>query len=65
MLEDFENIKKSLLSLENHIDKMENKLITGKGNLSLKFENLKHLGAKTSKNIPIEFNKEDTERLKQ
>ena len=65
VLEDFENIKKSLLSLENHIDKMENKLITGRGNLSLKFENLKHLGAKTSKNIPIEFNKEDTERLKQ
>lgn len=65
VLEDFENIKKSLLSLENHIDKMENKLITGKGNLSLKFENLKHLGAKTSKNISIEFNKEDTERLKQ
>lgn len=64
VMEDFENIKKSLLSLQNHVDKMENKLTLGKGNLSLKFENLRNLGAKTSKNINAEFNREeDMEKL--
>ncbi len=56
--EDFKKLKAGINALENNIEKMENKLINGRGNLSSKFEKLKELGAKTSKQIALEYENE-------
>lgn len=55
--DDFKRLKASINAVENNIEKMENKLISGRGNLSLKFEKLKELGAKTNKQIALEYEK--------
>ena len=58
--EDFKKLKAGINAIENNIEKMENKLINGRGNLSSKFEKLKELGAKTSKQIALEYENEST-----
>lgn len=60
-LEDLEKIDKGLTNAKLAYDGAVNKLKTGKGNLVGRVENLKVLGAKTTKNLPASFNEEEDE----
>jgi len=51
-LKDMENIDKALKNAQHQYNEALNKLGTGRGNLVKKAEQLKELGAKTSKSIP-------------
>lgn len=51
-IESFENIGKSLTTAQAAYDKSLNQLREGRGNVFRQAEDLKHLGAKTSKTIP-------------
>ena len=59
-VEDFEKIGRALNTLEGAFSEAEGKLVRGRGNLALRFERLKELGAKTSKNLKL---KGDTQEL--
>lgn len=54
-LEDFEGLKRAYESLGKKLVSSETKLIRGSGNLALRLERLKDLGAKTNKAIKTEF----------
>jgi DNA recombination protein RmuC len=51
-LEDIENIERTMNTLNNHFDNAKKKLFTGKGNLIRQMENLKKMGASTTKKLP-------------
>ncbi|WP_297195399.1 DNA recombination protein RmuC [uncultured Campylobacter sp.] len=57
--QDFKKLRASADALQNNLENLENKLISGRGNLSVKFEKLKDLGAKTSKQIALQYNNEE------
>lgn len=59
IVEDFENIKKSHQKTLENIDKLDKKLISGRGNLSKQMEGLKSLGIKTKKALAVEYNDEE------
>lgn len=61
--EDFESLKRNLRALNVNAENMKTKLIDGKGNLASRFHNLKDLGAKTSKNISLQFDKESDAKI--
>ncbi|TQR32985.1 DNA recombination protein RmuC [Campylobacter sp. MIT 99-7217] len=63
--DDFESFKKSLNSLNSSFEKMQTKLIKGSGNLASRFQNLKELGAKTSKSIQLHFEQNDLAKLEE
>lgn len=50
--EDFENLKKLIKRLETQSHEIDSKLTSGRGSLASRFESLKKLGAKTTKNLP-------------
>ena len=54
-LNDMEKINTGIKSIGSSYDSAFNKLSSGKGNLIQKVENIKKLGAKTSKQIPASF----------
>jgi DNA recombination protein RmuC len=53
--DEFEKIGIELSQLQEAYDKTKNRLMTGKGNIVTKIENLKVLGAKASKQIKSEY----------
>ncbi|MDP3642658.1 MAG: DNA recombination protein RmuC [Bacteroidota bacterium] len=53
-IEDMESIGKSIDSTRKNYEMATNKLYTGSGNLVKRAENIKKLGAKTTKELPIE-----------
>lgn len=55
---DMEKLGKSIASLQGTYDEASKKLYTGSGNLVRRVENLKDLGASTSKEIPDKFKTE-------
>jgi DNA recombination protein RmuC len=52
---DMEDIKKSIDKSSENYEKAINKLLQGKGNVMNTAQKIKHLGAKTSKNLPEDF----------
>ncbi len=52
---DMEDIKKSIDKSNENYEKAINKLSQGKGNVMNTAQKIKHLGAKTSKNLPEDF----------
>lgn len=52
---DLENIGRNLATTQKTYDSALNKLQTGSGNLIRRAENIKQLGAKTTKNLPHQF----------
>ena len=54
-ISDMESIGKSLESTRKTYDQAANKLFTGSGNLVKRAENIRKLGAKTTKNLPPEI----------
>jgi DNA recombination protein RmuC len=52
---DLEDIKKSIDKSSENYEKAINKLSQGKGNVMNTAQKIKHLGAKTSKNLPEDF----------
>ena len=51
-VDDLQDIGNKITSLQTSYDKAHNKLASGKGNLVTRAENMRELGAKTSKNLP-------------
>ncbi|CBG40585.1 DNA recombination protein [Helicobacter mustelae] len=51
IVQNFEEMKRHLNSLQKSADGLDNKLISGSGNLSTRFEQLKTLGIKTQKSL--------------
>ena len=62
-LNDMEDIGKKLSATHQSYDQAINKLSSGKGNLVSRVENIKKLGAKTSKSIPDFFQNFDAEKI--
>jgi len=60
LLEDLEKVGSNIDRASNSYQDAVKKLSTGKGNLIARVENIKKLGAKTSKQIPEKFVKEET-----
>lgn len=60
-LRDLEGVEKSLKNTHEHFDKAMGKLSLGRGNLIKKTEDLKRLGLKTKKQIPVEYLEEVVE----
>jgi DNA recombination protein RmuC len=54
-LEDFKKVGDQIKTVQGTYDKAENKLSSGTGNLIKRSENIKQLGAKTSKILPNQF----------
>ena len=61
-VEDFRAVAKNVESARKSCDDAMNKLTDGAGNMVKRFEDLKELGAKTKKALPIELT-EKTARL--
>ncbi len=55
-LEDFQDLGKRIDAAQRSYDDSMKKLHTGKGNLIRRAQQIKELGAKTNKNIPVIFN---------
>ncbi|MBC8416604.1 MAG: DNA recombination protein RmuC [Candidatus Cloacimonetes bacterium] len=62
LLEDFEKVGSNIDRASNSYQDAVKKLSTGKGNLIARVENIKKLGAKTSKQIPEKFVQEINEQ---
>jgi DNA recombination protein RmuC len=60
-IDDFQKIGVQLLTTQKTFDDAMNKLIIGRGNLVSKAENIKKLGAKTSKNIVLDYESNNIE----
>jgi DNA recombination protein RmuC len=58
---DMQSIGKNIKTLEGSYDSAMNKLSEGRGNLLRQTENLKEMGAKTSKSLPVALIKKDDE----
>jgi len=59
ILEDLQKLEKQFNTARGTYDTVIKKLSSGRGNLIQKVEEIKHLGAKTSKSLPAEFREND------
>ncbi len=55
----FDKIKANFQTLEGNLTLMDQRLISGKGNLASKFEDIKRLGAKTQKSLDAKYLTQD------
>jgi DNA recombination protein RmuC len=60
-LQDLEKVGKSINQLHDQYEGAMNKISTGKGNLITRAAKIKELGAKTSKEIPVQFLTDESE----
>lgn len=61
ILDEFDKLKRGINSISNISDDIDKKLISGRGNLANRFDNIKSLGLKVQKEIKQDYLKENIE----